>query len=103
MVNPSNRVRDLQTPADAQEISFVVDGHVTEVLRGCGVATIHSGLSEEYSVNRGTDGVHFETLRVGQKVSCQVALPTQRVVHVQQQTQPTMYPHDAARPGLTDA
>ena len=92
MFNPTTRIRDLQTPADAQAISFVVDGHVTEVLRGCGVATIHSGRSEEYSVNRGTDGVHFEALRVGHKVSCQVALPTQRVLHVHQQTQPLHVP-----------
>ncbi len=89
------------TPAAAarpREPSFQIDGMVTEVLRGCGVATVHTGGSEEFTVSRGTSGVHFEDLRVGQKISCEVAFPTQRVLHAHQETQPVHLP---ARTGLT--
>ena len=76
------------TPVAAREASFQIDGVVTGVLRGCGIAMLESASADDFTVSRSTKGVHFEKLRVGQKVSCQVALTTNRVLHAHQQTQP---------------
>ncbi len=67
------------------EPSFEIDGQVVELLRGCGTAVIASEYAE-VMLNRGTDGVHFEQLYLGQKVICDVAKANKRVLFAHQQT-----------------
>jgi len=86
MKSPAIRMHN--NPVQARWPSFEIDGKVTEILRGFGLAVINAGGIDEFTLNRGTDGVHFEALRIGQKVSCQVAAQGHRVLHAHQQTQP---------------
>lgn len=71
-----------------REPSFQIDGEVIEVLPGCGMATVRANSLEELVVNRGTDGVHFEHLNIGDIVNCQVAIADSRVMYAHQQTVP---------------
>lgn len=64
--------------------SFEMEGRVVELLRGCGTAVI-AGEQQELTINRGTDGVHFEQLSLGQNVVCTVTGRNKRVLHARQQ------------------
>jgi hypothetical protein len=64
---------------------------VVEVLPGCGTAVI-AGEHPDVMVNRGTDGIHFDALRLGQGVICVVANRGNRVLHAHQQTTSMMVP-----------
>ncbi len=67
---------------------FSADGEVVEVLKGCGIATISSDRGT-LTVHKGTEGVHFDALRPGQTVSCELSPDgSNRVTHAHQQTQP---------------
>ena len=72
----------------ANEPSFRIDGQIAILLPGCGVATIHSHGMDDFTINRGTEGVHFDDLRVGQEISCDVGGAHHRVLHAHQQTKP---------------
>lgn len=67
------------------EPTFQIDGLVTRVLPGCGLATIEAGGADNLTVNRSTDGVEFDKLIVGQKVNCVVSCETNRVLRAQQE------------------
>ena len=60
---------------------------MTSVLRGCGIATIEAAGTGDLTLCRSTEGVAFDRLRVGQKVSCQVSRQTNRVLQAQQETE----------------
>ncbi len=67
---------------------FSAEGEVVEVLKGCGIATISSQRGT-LTIHKGTDGVHFDALRPGQSLSCELAPDgSNRVMHAHQQTQP---------------
>lgn len=67
-----------------QDSSFEMEGRVVELLRGCGAAVI-AGELQEVTINRGTDGVHFEQLSLGQNVVCTVTRKNKRVLLARQQ------------------
>lgn len=69
------------------EPSFRIDGKVVEVYQGCGIAVLDTNSSDSLTINRGTDGIHFEELSVGDRVNCQVAIIGSRVLYGHQQTQ----------------
>ena len=81
---------DIQIPAP--EPSFQIDGKVIEILPGSGLATVRANSSGDLTVNRGTDGVHFEELLIGDRVNCQVAVASHRVMYAHQQTMPLEIP-----------
>lgn len=68
-----------------QESTFQMDGFVVEKLPGCGIAAVAAGQAVVV-INKGTDGVHFEELFLGQKIHCLVDKRSRRVVHARQQT-----------------
>jgi len=76
-----------ESPAGKEPL-FQIDGVVVEVLQGCGMATVRTNAADELSLNRGTDGLHFDALRVGQRVNCEVDVLRNRVAHAHQQTLP---------------
>ena len=63
-----------------------ISGTVVEVLKGCGSATVETKAGSELRLNKGTGGVHFDQMRVGQPVSCIVSTATGMVLHAHQQT-----------------
>ena len=65
-----------------------IQGSVVNVLKGCGLAEVQCAGPYELTINKGTDGVHFDALTVGQRIACEVAPASRRVVHVHQQTMP---------------
>ena len=66
------------------DASFEIEGRVVELLRGCGTAVI-AGDRLEVMLNRGTDGVQFDQLVLGQKVVCTVTRRNKRVLFARQQ------------------
>ena len=74
------------------EPSFQIDGKVVEVLPGSGMAALHTNTSGDYTFNRGTDGVHFDDLCIGDTVHCEIAIDGNRVLYAHQQTRPVPGP-----------
>ncbi len=76
-----------------QESTIQMDGFVVEKLPGCGIAAVATGQTL-LVINKGTEGVRFEQLFLGQKIHCRVDRASNRVLHVDQHT---------ATLGLSDA
>ena len=68
--------------SNVDDPTFQIDGVVTTVLPGCGLATIEAGGSDDLTVSRSTDGIEFDKLEIGQKIACVVSYKTNRVVRV---------------------
>ena len=58
----------------------IIDCTVTEVLPGCGLATLSAPSGLLYSVDRSTKGIKFDSLSDGQLLRCEIALPYGRIV-----------------------
>lgn len=58
-------------------------GRVVEVLPGCGLVALSVGKGEEITLQRGTEGVSFDDIYVGQRLSCRVARRSRRVLRVE--------------------
>lgn len=67
------------------ESTFEMVGHVVEILHGCGIAAVVAP-HREVVLNRGTEGVHFDGLQLGQAVTCTVGKSSRRVLLAQQET-----------------
>ncbi len=82
---PHSASTTVHAARDAMEIR----GRVVSVLKGCGLADVEfGGHHHQLTVNRGTDGIHFNDLRVGQMISCEMSAGSKRVIHAHQQTMP---------------
>lgn len=79
----------LRPAVPSVEALFSIDGLITEVLPGCGAAIVEvPGQAGDFSIHRGTAGIDFDKLKVGQRVHCDIGASSDRVIHAHQQTQP---------------
>lgn len=85
------------------QLSFQIDGQVVEVLPGSGLATIVTNSMGDFAVSRGTKGLHFEELCVGDWINCQVTFDGSRVLYAHQQTQTIPTPVKAQLDRVLDA
>ena len=73
----------LQADLPSEAGLLTVEGEVSEVLDGFGLAHVRTSDSSLYVLNRQTPGVLFANLQVGQRVRMNVTLKFNRVLYAQ--------------------